>query len=125
MTCDEARRSRSLKNIGRVSSLAANEKGLGVMGTLLALFSVAGCQTDAQILASEQETATQTALRRGQFELNCPQATATILSSNLLQPGGGYMHAEYTVGVAGCGERRTYTVICRLGDSACSTLTNR
>lgn len=112
--------------IGSASMRPGNGKGLAIMASLLTALSTSGCQTDAQILASEQETATQTALRRGQFELDCPQATPTILSSNLLQAGRyvGYLHAEYTIGVAGCGQRRTYTVICRVSDSACSTLTN-
>jgi len=115
-----------MKSIGGASTFPGDGKRLAIMGSLLAAFSVTGCQTDAQILASEQETATQTALRRGQFELDCPQATGTILSSNLLQTGrgAGYLHAEYTIGVAGCGQRRTYTVVCRMGDSACSTLPN-
>jgi hypothetical protein len=82
---------------------------------------LAGCQSDAQILASEQAVATQTATRRGQFEMNCPQAKGTILSSNLLQPvvWGGLERAEYTVGVEGCGVRKTYIVVCQLGSPAC------
>lgn len=94
---------------------------LGVPAALLAGLAIAGCQTDAQMLAAEQSTATQAAVRRGQFELNCPQAAGTILSSNLLQPvlWGGLERAEYTVGVAGCNQRRTYIVICQVGGSAC------
>ena len=92
-----------------------------LLAPLAALFVLAGCQTDAQILASEQAVATQAATRRGQFELNCPQAKGTILSSNLLQPvvWGGLERAEYTVGVEGCGQRRTYVVVCQLGSPAC------
>jgi hypothetical protein len=102
----------------------AKEKRLSIIGSLVGVLAATGCQTDAQVLAGEQETAMQTALRRGQFELDCPQATGTILSSNLLDRGrlGAYLQAEYTVGVAGCGQRSTYTVICRLSDSACTTL---
>jgi hypothetical protein len=87
----------------------------------LAAVILAGCQSDAQILASEQAVATQTATRRGQFEMNCPQAKGTILSSNLLQPvvWGGLERAEYTVGVEGCGVRKTYIVVCQLGSPAC------
>lgn len=67
----------------------------------LAALAVAGCQSPAQTLAADQATATQTAVRRGQFEMNCPQAAGTILSSNLLQPIAwrGLERAEYTVGV--------------------------
>jgi hypothetical protein len=112
------------KNVDCGIPSAVNKRRFVTVCFLLTTFSVTGCQTDAQILAGEQEKATQTALRRGQFELDCPQATGTILSSNLLDRGrlGAYLQAEYTVGVAGCGQRRTYTVICRVSDSACATL---
>lgn len=71
-----------------------------------------GCRTDAQILAKEQDMARDTALRRGQFELNYPQATATVLSSVMLQPitWRGTERAEYTVGVSGCGQQKTWVV---------------
>ncbi|HSD43947.1 MAG TPA: hypothetical protein VLD36_19030 [Burkholderiales bacterium] len=87
----------------------------------LAGLVVPGCQSDAQILAGEQTVATQAATRRGQFEMNCPKATGTILSSNVLQPvvWGGLERAEYTVGVEGCGQRKTYIVVCQLGSPAC------
>ena len=93
----------------------------------LAALLAAGCQTDAQILASEQAVATQAAARRGPFELNCPQAKGTILSSNLLQPvlWNGLERAEYTVGVEGCGQRRTYVVVCQLGSPACFAVGGR
>ena len=94
---------------------------LSLISLCLAALAAAGCQSDAQILASEQSVATQAATRRGQFETNCPQATGRILSSNLLQPivWGGLERAEYTVGVEGCGQRRTYIVVCQLGSPAC------
>ena len=58
------------------------------------------------------------ALKRGQFELNCLAATASVLSSQLAQPVGngpilrGPERAEYTIGVSGCDQRKTYVVIC-------------
>jgi hypothetical protein len=87
----------------------------------LAAGVLAGCQTDAQILASERSTALQVATRRGQFEMGCPQATGTVLSATMLQPmvWGGLERAEYTVGVEGCGLRKTYVVVCQLDSSAC------
>jgi hypothetical protein len=100
---------------------------LSVLLVPLAALAAAGCQSDAQILASEQAVATQAATRRGQFEMNCPQAKGTILSSNLLQPvvWGGLERAEYTVGVEGCGVRKTYIVICQLGSPACFAASGR
>jgi hypothetical protein len=88
---------------------------------------LSACQTDAQILASEQALATQTALRRGQFELSCPEATASMLSSAMLQPVAwrGTERAEYTIGVAGCGKQKTYIVVCPLDSSACYAVSGR
>jgi hypothetical protein len=85
------------------------------------LLNLSGCQPAGRILASEQGVALQTALHRGQFELNCPQATGTVLSSNMQQPvmWGGQERAEYTVGVSGCDKRAVYVVICPLGSSGC------
>jgi hypothetical protein len=63
----------------------------------------------------------QAALRRGQFELNCPAATGSLLTSNLLQSSfyGGLEHAEYTIGVTGCGRRAVYVGVCQVGSVAC------
>jgi hypothetical protein len=80
-----------------------------------------GCQSASQTLANEQDAAMQAALRRGQFELSCPSATGTVLSSNMLQPAlyGGFEHAEYTIGIAGCGRRAVYVSVCQVGSVAC------
>jgi hypothetical protein len=92
-----------------------------ILFTIAGLLTVVGCQSQGQILTSEEGVATQTAVRRGQFELGCPQATGTILSSTMLQPvlWGGEERAEYTVGVSGCGKRAIYVVVCPLGSSGC------
>ena len=96
--------------------------------TLLALFAVAvttGCATQKQVLAQRQDGAVQTALQRGRFDLNCPSATATVLSSDYIQPAvqgpwvSGLTRVEYTVGVAGCNQRGTYIVICQEGTDTC------
>lgn len=75
---------------------------------------VAACQTESQTLGNEQGSAMNAAVRRGQFELGCPTAAGTVLSSNVLQPvlWGGTERAEYTIGVQGCGKRATYISIC-------------
>jgi hypothetical protein len=86
---------------------------------LLAL--LAACQSPSQTLADEQTVAMQAAVRRGQFELACPNATGSVLSSNLLQPVlfNGLERAEYTIGVAGCGKRAVYVSVCQVGSVAC------
>jgi len=76
------------------------------------------CATQSQLLANKQSIALQAAVSRGQFELNCPTATGTVLSQEVVQPAlqgpwvNGIQRAEYTVGIDGCGQRATLVVIC-------------
>jgi hypothetical protein len=85
----------------------------------------AACATQQQQLDAKQDTAMQTALDRGRFDLDCPAATGTVLSRDLIQPAlqgpwvGGLERVEYTIGVAGCGKRTTYIVICQEGTDTC------
>ena len=97
--------------------------------TALVLFSaltgMAGCATQQKQLQAKQEGAVQTALKRGRFDLNCPAATATVLSRDYIQPAvqgpwvSGMNRVEYTVGVAGCDRRETYVVLCQEGTDTC------
>jgi len=94
--------------------------------TVLGLLALTCCASQSQFLASKQPTATEVALARGRFDLNCPAATATVLSSDYIQPvvqgpwlDAGVTRAEYTVGVEGCGQRKTYVVMCQDGSSTC------
>lgn len=82
---------------------------------------MAGCQSQGQLLANEDNNATETAVRRGQFELDCPSAAGSVLSSKLLQPvlWGGEGRVETPAGVSGCGKRSVYVVICALDSSEC------
>ena len=90
-----------------------------------ALVVVTGCATQNQMLDQRQDGAVQTALARGRFELNCPQATATVLSRDFIQPAiqgpwvSGLQRVEYTVGVEGCGQRTSYAVLCQVGTDTC------
>jgi len=96
-------------------------------GLVGALFTMA-CQTQGQFLASKQDAALQTAVTRGRFELNCPGATAEVLSSEVVQPAlqgpvvAGIQRAEFTIGVLGCGQRTTYVVACPEGGEGCFAL---
>jgi len=89
-------------------------------GNRLSLFAVllAGCASGPPFIDQAQPEAVNMAVRRGQFELNCPAATGQVISRETLQPlvqtfaFSGPQRAEYTVGVAGCGQRATYIVIC-------------
>lgn len=82
---------------------------------------LSGCASGPPFIDQMQPTAIDMAVRRGQFEMNCPAATGTLLSSETLQPlvrpgpwmrVGGVDRAEYTVGVSGCGKQTSYVVIC-------------
>jgi hypothetical protein len=88
---------------------------------------LAACQTQQQEVGGMRPQAIQTAQKRGAFDLNCPAATAQVLSNEMVQTStGGPMgwnippqRAEYTVGVEGCGKRATYYVICAVGGTGC------
>jgi hypothetical protein len=96
-----------------------------VLFPLAALVVIGGCQSSAQMLEKMEPQAIQTAVNRGKFEMNCPNATGTILSKDVLQPAvqavrfSGPERAEYTIGIAGCNERATYLVICPMDGSGC------
>jgi hypothetical protein len=93
---------------------------IGVLAML-----VSGCMTEQQQLQQRQPNAVNTALARGRFDLNCPAATATVLSSDYIQPAiqgpwvNGLNRVEYTVGVEGCNQRTTYVVICQEDTDTC------
>jgi hypothetical protein len=83
----------------------------------------AGCASQTQLLDENQTMAVQTAVRRGEFEMNCPQVNPVIISREVIQPAlqgpnvVGILRAEYTIGLTGCGKRHTYVVICpQFGD---------
>jgi hypothetical protein len=87
-----------------------------------------GCATEQQMLDQQQSVAVDTALQRGRFDMNCPTATAVVLSRDFIQPaiqGGpwlgvqGINRLEYTVGIEGCGQRTSLVVICQEGSSTC------
>ena len=89
------------------------------VSVLLVGLAAAGCMSQAKFLDRKQAMAEQTATSRGQFEMNCPAATGTVLSREVVQPvlqgpwvGARIQRAEYTIGVAGCGKRSTFVVIC-------------
>lgn len=85
---------------------------------LAATLLASGCASGPPFIDQMQPEAVSMAVRRGQFEMQCPSATAELISRETLQPVvqtfrfAGPERAEYTVGVAGCGQRATYIVIC-------------
>ena len=94
-----------------------------VLVPLFGVFALAACQTQEQMVQGQQGMAVQTALNRARFDMNCSSATGQVLSTNVSQPAiqgtfrsaYGVQRFEYTVGVTGCGQRRTYIVVCPQG----------
>lgn len=95
-----------------------------LMALAVALFTT-GCVSQTQFLDNKQSVATQTALSRAQFEMNCQDVTPVIISREVVQPAlqgayvGGIQRAEYTIGATGCGKRTTFIVICPEGGEGC------
>jgi len=97
-----------------------------VLAVVLAGLAVTtGCVSQQQMLAQKQQMAMTTAASRGQFDMSCPGAEPILLSQEVTQPAlqgpwvGGIEREEYTIGVQGCGQRRTYVVICPQGGDNC------
>jgi len=87
--------------------------------------TVSGCATQQQFLDQMQPAAMDTVLNRTRFDWNCPSATSTLISREVVQPAlqgplvNGIPRAEYTVGVDGCGQRQTIVVVCPQDGSGC------
>lgn len=92
---------------------------------LAAVAALAACESQQQVVDSMQSQAVQTAKQRGTFDLNCPAATAEVLSKEMIQTPSPTLRysppqrAEYTVGVTGCNQRATYLVVCAQGGTGC------
>ena len=88
----------------------------------VAIVTMTGCQTTAQLMDASQPQALSVATRRAQFEMNCPAATAQVLSREEVPPVlqfRGTPRLEYTVGASGCNQRATFLVICPEDGSGC------
>jgi hypothetical protein len=96
-----------------------------VLGGLVLAAGICGCVSQQQAVDEMQADATQVAKQRGKFELNCPTATASVLSKEMIQSEitnprwAPPERAEYTVGVSGCDKRATYLVVCAYGGTGC------
>ena len=53
---------------------------------LIVMLFAAGCVSQAEFLNNNQYNATQTAVSRAQFEMNCQQVTPVIISREVVQP---------------------------------------
>jgi len=101
------------------------------MISMLVLAVLTGCATDQQMLDKRQDDAVNAVLNRARFEMNCPNAQGSVLSREVVQPVinaprlGGVERLEYTIGVEGCNQRKTYIVICPEGGEGCFAADSR
>jgi hypothetical protein len=88
------------------------------------LTTVSACST-TPLTTQLQPMAMNYALERARFDMNCPAATGTVLSSETVQPALngplilGAQRGQYTIGVSGCGQRQTVIVLCAQGRNGC------
>ena len=123
-------KSNSVNNRVQTQSGISHPIRVGLAALALPLI-ISACATEAQFLAQNAPAALNTALARGRFELNCPQANGTILSQKVTyingigmgMGGGGYEWTEYTIGVRGCGKQAVYETMCRDQDN-CNSFAN-
>jgi len=95
--------------------------------------ALASCASQQKVVDEMKPQAVETAQKKGSFEMNCPAATAQVLSDEMIQQRTTYgpyagmppERAEYTVGVEGCGQRSTYTVVCAHGGTGCIAANTR
>lgn len=88
--------------------------------------ALAACATPpAQVLDSMEPHAFEIAVQRGRFDLQCPAAQPSLLSRELAPPliegprFVGVSRGIFTIGVAGCGQQRSYQIICPQGGYGC------
>jgi hypothetical protein len=92
---------------------------------VVAALLLAGCASQEQFLNNKQGMAIQTAMSRGQFETNCQNLTPTVISREVVQPAlqgpfvNGIERAEFTIGVAGCDQKKIFVVVCPEGGEGC------
>ena len=89
---------------------------------LLAALLLPACAAGPPFIDAIQPEAISLATRRAQVELNCPAVTAELISREMTRPVSmdwSPEDAEFTVGVAGCGKRASYVVICSQNTQGC------
>jgi len=99
---------------------------LNLRGAKVALAGamLAGCQAPGVNLDGMQSNAVDTAVRQAQFDMMCASVTPTVMDRQQELPSratGGVVMLVYSIGVAGCGQRRTYVVRCPAVGSACAS----
>jgi hypothetical protein len=88
---------------------------------LLPAVLLSACASGPPFVDQMEPKAVAEAERRGQFQLDCPQATGHVINRQELQPlaFGGYVRAQYSIGVSGCGKRMVVEVLCSQNGNQC------
>lgn len=96
------------------------------LSPLLAMVITAGCQS-VPYVQSAQPDALHSAQRRAMFDLACSNVQVEVLTSETIQPPVWVapLRAEYTIGAIGCGQRKTYMVVCSDGAGGCVAVSGR
>lgn len=98
--------------------------------SLVVILVIAGCAWQTNLLNNKQSLAIETTLSRARFEMDCQDATGSVLSRTVTEPlyyrgfgtyGDWYQDARavYTIGITGCGKRGTYITTCPDGSIGC------
>ncbi|WP_152225858.1 hypothetical protein [Pseudomonas sp. SCB32] len=87
--------------------------------------AVSGCMTDQEFLAQNQNAAINATVSRAKFELDCPDVSASVLSSKVTQVQIAYANnrTEYTIGARGCGRQAVYITYC-LDPNTCNAISD-
>jgi len=95
------------------------------LAVLMASAVLGGCMNDQQFLAQNQSAAIDATVSRAKFELNCPDVTASVLSSKVTQVQFANVsnRTEYTIGARGCGRQAVYITYC-LDPSTCNAISD-
>lgn len=96
-----------------------------VLPSVAALLA-AGCQSVPYVQTAEPD-ALHSAQRRAQFDLACPNVQVEVLTRETIQSPVmvAPMRAEYTIGAIGCGQRKTYLVVCSENAGGCVAVSGR
>jgi hypothetical protein len=82
---------------------------------------LSACASGPPFVDQMEPQATAMAVKRAQFDLECPAATGQVLNRQQLEPllAGGPTRASYTIGVSGCGKQMSLAVICSENNNQC------
>jgi hypothetical protein len=82
---------------------------------------LSACASGPPFVDQMEPQATAIAVKRGQFDLECPAATGQVLNRQQLEPllMGGPTRASYTIGVSGCGKQMSLAVLCSENNNQC------